>query len=185
VIRAVTETLVDHLLAETPDLGTWVKAAAVDTDAPALTSNQLHLFLYGIDEHAHMRNRPLESTPDGYVQPDLFLRLSYGAHFESTDHLETQARLARVVQVFHTTPILRPPAFRPELVGHVQRLTIRLRSPSLEERNQLWTGMGRAMRLAVYYDVDVAPVPPLSREGRGRVETLQFGFDELEEPVPA
>lgn len=185
MIRSVTETIVDYLLSQTPDLGDWVAAAAVDTDAPPLTANQLHLFLYGIDEHAHMRNLPLESTPAGYVRAPMFLRLAYGLLYQSTDHLETQGRLARVVQVFHTTPILRPPSFRPELVGRVHALTLRLRSPSLEERNQLWTGLGRAMRLALYYDVDVAPVLPLEREGRGKIETLEARFEELEEAVPA
>jgi hypothetical protein len=178
VIRAVTETIIDYLAAETADLDDWVVAAAIDADAPALTANKLHVFLYGVDEHVHMRNLPLESTPAGYVRPPLWLRLSYLVVYNNADnHLETQARLARVVQVFHTTPILRAPDLRPELLERVETLTIRLRSPSLEERNQIWTGLGRPMRLALYYEVDVAPVPPLEREVHGQVEVLDVRYE--------
>lgn len=176
MIRHVTETIVARLAEATADLGDWIVAAAVDADAPALTANNLHVFLYGIDEHAHMRNLPLEPTLEGYVRPPLWLRLNYLFVYASNDHLETQARLTRVVQVFYTRPILRTPDLPPDLIDRVQTITVRLRSPSLEERNQVWTALGRPMRLALYYEVDVAPVPPLAAAGQGRVDELEIEF---------
>ncbi len=42
-------------------------------------------------------------------------------------------------------------------------------APTSDQRNQVWGALGRSGRLALFYDVDVAPVPVLEREGAGRV----------------
>lgn len=176
MIRLVTETIVARLAAATADLGDWITVAAADADAPALVANNLHVSLYAISEHAHMRNLPLESTIEGYVRTPLWLRLNYVLLYASNDHLETQARLSRVLQVFYAAPILRAPDILPELLDRVETITVRLRTTTLEERFQIWSTLSRPMRLALYYEVDVAPVPMPVTVGRGRVETLDVEY---------
>lgn len=85
------------------------------------------------------------------------------------EHDEAQTRLGRIVQAFHTTPVVRPPDLAPPLSDDVESLGIRLLAPNADERNQVWGSLGRAGRLALFYEVDVAPVPVLERDGRGRV----------------
>lgn len=177
MIDLVTDAVVAHLARETRKLGDWIKVVEIHHDAAPLTANALHVALYAIDEHGHMRNLPLEESPAGLVRAPLHLRLSYVMTYVSSDHREAQKRLARVVEVFHTTPILRAPVLAPALAERVRALTVRLRSPSLDERNQLWTAFSRPMRLALYYEVDVAPVPVTSHEGHGRIDELEIKYE--------
>jgi hypothetical protein len=177
MIDLVTKALVGHLATATADLGDWIKAAAIDAEATAPTKDRLHVVLYAVEEHGHLRNLPLEQTPSGLMRPPLFLRLSYLLAYFGDQHEEVQRRLARVVEVFHSTPILHAPELDPQLAARVQSVTVRLRSPSLDERNQLWTAMSRPMRLALYYEVDVAPVPTTERDGAGRISTLDVRYE--------
>ena len=176
MIREITETVVDAITAATADLGSWVLVTPLHEGAPQPTANRLHVYLHAVEEHGHMRNQPVVRTPEGYKRAPLALRLHYVMSYFGNDHLEAQARLDRVVQVFHTTPILGPEVFRPALVGHVERLTVRMRSLGTEERSQIWTALGRPMRLSLYYDVDVAPIDTLEREGQGIIESRDVRY---------
>lgn len=180
MIDAVTKAIVTHLTRATADLGDWVRVSALHADAaPAPATNHLHVVLYGIDEHGHMRNRPLEeSIAGGLVRAPVFLRLSYVMTYISDTPLEVQIRLARVIETFHTTPVLEVAELDPDLAERVKTLTVRLRTTTLDERNQLWTALHRPLLLALYYEVDVAPVPVTQREGRGRVKTLELAYEE-------
>lgn len=176
MIDLVTRSLVEHLAAHTPDLGaTWVEVSALDA-GHVLTADKLHVCLYGIAEHDHLRNAPLVETPAGWQRPPLALRLSYVMTYAGGSHLEAQARLARVLQVFHTTPVLGPSELPAELAAQVDRLTVQLLSLDDDQRNALWTAFGRGMRLALHYLVDVALVPPLLHEGAGTVRTHRITF---------
>ena len=179
MIDTVTEALVDHLTRATADLGDWVLVSALHAEAtPAPAKDHLHVCLYGVEEHGHLRNLPLEeSQAGGLVRPPLFLRLAYVITYISDTPSEVQLRLARVIEVFHTTPILHAAELDLELADRVRTITIRLRSPSLDERNQLWTALGRPLLLSLYYEVDVAPVPVTEREGAGRIDTLQIEYE--------
>ena len=55
-------------------------------------------------------------------------------------------------------------------------MTVRLRTTTPDERNQIWGALGRPARLALFYDVDVAPVPPLAHEGRGRITEHRIDY---------
>ena len=57
MISEVTETLINVIHRETPDLGDWVVPVSLHGTGAAPTGN-LALFLYNIEEHAHARNRP-------------------------------------------------------------------------------------------------------------------------------
>ena len=180
MIDAVTKALVAHLARATADLGDWVRVSALHSDVtPVPAKDKLHVVLYGIEEHGHLRNRPLEeSIAGGLVRPPMFLRLHYLMTYISESPLEVQLRLARVIETFHTTPILQLSQLDIELAKRVKTLTVRLRAPTLDERNQLWTALHRPLLLGLYYEVDVAPVPVTEREGAGRVKTLVLAYEE-------
>ncbi len=178
MIDLVTQALVGYLSRETADLGEWVHVAALDADAGTPMPEDLTVALYDIEESDLSRNRPLEESPLGdglLVRPPMLVRLSYVMAYFGT-HDEAQRRLARVIETFHTTPTLAASELDPRLAARVASLDVHLFSPSLDARNQLWTGFGRAMRLALYYHVDVAPIPALPVDGHGRVSALDVRF---------
>ena len=65
---------------------------------------------------------------------------------------------------------------QPPLADQVSAIAIRLLSPTADERNQVWGALGRPGRLALFYEVDVAPVPVLEREGAGRVTSHEIRY---------
>jgi hypothetical protein len=175
MIREVSETLVDVLHQATPDAGTWVVVSSLSAADPEPAVNRLALSLYAVEEHPHLRNRPLRSSSTGYVRPPLALRLRYLMTYNGT-HAEAQSRLARVIAVLHTTPIIGRPMMPTALADQVETITVRLTSPSADERNQIWSALGRSARLALFYEVDVAPVDLLAREGVGAVVTHRIDY---------
>jgi hypothetical protein len=81
-----------------------------------------------------------------------------------------QEWLTEVLRVFASQPRLGPAQLHPDLAGRVEQLTVRLRSPSVEELNRLWTALNVGMRLALFYEVDAALIPPSEPQGAGPVE---------------
>jgi hypothetical protein len=176
VIREVSETLRDLVHDATPDLGSWVVLHSLSqADKVALPDNKAILALVAVAEHPHLRNRPLVEGLTGLVRAPLSLQLSYVVTYIG-EHDESQTRLGRIVQAFHTTPIVRPPTLVPPLADDVESLTIRLIAPTADERNQVWGSLGRPGRLSLFYEVDVAPVPVLEREGAGRVREHRIDY---------
>lgn len=178
MIREVTETLISIIHRETPDLGEWVTPISLhNTNAP--TAGNLALFLYHIEEHAHIRNRPLEFDGDSYRRPPLMLRLCYLAAWFGNEgaqaHLDEQARLERLLQAFHSHPVI-PASDLPASLGSVDQLSVRLWSPTIEEQNEVWTGLSQPMRLGLFYKVDAVPIMPTTRGGPPIVEQqIEYG----------
>lgn len=177
MIRDVTEALIDLIESKTPETPNWVQATSLH-GGPATepTAEKLHVFLYAVEEHAHLRNQPPVLTPDGYRRPPLALRLHFLMTYIDSDHLECQARLAKVAEIFYDAPILGPDRLRPALAAKVGRVTVRMRNPGAEERSQVWTSLGRPMRLALYYDVDIAPVESQLAEGAAEIRRREIDY---------
>jgi hypothetical protein len=186
VIWAISETLERFLRAAIPEVGAnGVEVVTLHGgDAPAaLPAKKLVLCLWAVGEEGHLRNRGPVPVEGGYVPAPLALRLSYLLTVVSDDAEEVQKRLERVAQVFHGKPRLGPEELSPALLKQVAHLTVRLRTLSLEELNQLWTAFGRGMRLALYYDVAVAliaaedpePVGPVRRRELALAEAVRGG----------
>ena len=176
MIREVSEALRGVIHDATPDLGSWVVLHSLSQgDKNPLPDAKGILALIAVEEHDHLRNQPLVEGLAGLVRAPLSLKLHYLATFIG-DHDEAQSRLARIVQAFHTTPILRAPYLQPPLADEVECLTIRLVAPTPDQRNQVWGALGRAGRVSLFYEVDVAPVPVLERQGAKRVEKHVIDF---------
>jgi hypothetical protein len=175
MIREVSQTLVDVIHQATPDLGSWVVLSSLsgaDADPP---TQRLAVALHAVEEHPHLRNRPLVSSPEGYVRAPLALRLHYLVIYVGPAD-EAQTRLARVVQAFHSTPIIGRPRMPIELAERVETITVRLTTTTADERNQIWGALGRPARLALFYEVDVAPVEVADRDGAGRVTEHRLDY---------
>ncbi|MGX4695359.1 Pvc16 family protein [Streptomyces sp. JNUCC 63] len=169
MITEISDALRDVIHLATPDYGKWMVLHSLSqADKTPVPEAKGILALIAVGEHDHLRNRPLTEGAAGLVRAPLALKLHYLATFIG-DHDEAQHRLARIVQAFHTTPILRPPVLAPPLSDEVGTVTIRLVGPTHEQRNQIWGALGRPGRLALFYEVDVATVPVLQQDGAGRV----------------
>lgn len=176
MILEVSDALRDVIHRATPDLGSWVVHHSLSqADKVPLPDAKGILALLAVEEHAHLRNRPLVEGVAGLVRAPLSLKLHYLVTFTG-EHDEAQSRLGRVVQAFHTTPIVRAPDLTPPLAGQVDSVVIRLVGPGNDERNQIWGALGRPGRLSVFYEVDVAPIPVLEREGAGRVREHRIDY---------
>jgi hypothetical protein len=169
VIDRISAVLVAHIKSRTPDLGSWVEIHSLSAADQDPTDNHLVVALIAVDAHEQLRNSPPVPTARGYRRAPLYLRLSYLiTHIGKHD--EAQTRLARVLAIFHTTPILHPADLPSDVAAHVSSLTVQLRNTTADERNHIWTALGRQARLALYYTVDVALVDVLDApEGWGRV----------------
>lgn len=175
MILEVTQALIDVVHAATPDLGDWVEVRSLCMADDAPTDAKAALALIAVEPHAHMINRPMVEGIAGLVRAPLALKLHYlVTHYGDAE--ESQLRLGRLLQAFHTTPILRGPMLQPPLSNQVASITIRLCSPSPDERNQIWGLLGRPGRVALFYEVDVAPVPVLEREGAKRVRQHRIDY---------
>lgn len=176
MIREVSEALVDVIHAVTPDLSDWVEIHSLSTaESNAPSGTKAALALIAIEPHPHMINRPLVESPGGLVRAPLFLKLRYLITYMG-DHEESQTRLDRIVQAFHTTPVLHGPTLQAPLAGAIDSIAIRMLSPTADERNQIWGALGRPGRLALFYEVDVAPVPVIARDGAGRVASHEVRY---------
>jgi hypothetical protein len=175
MILEITNALVDVIHQATPDLGTWIVLHSMSQGDTALPDRKGILALIALEEHDYMRNRPLVEGNAGLVRAPLSLKLHYLATYVG-DHDEAQLRLGRIVQAFHTSPILRAQDLQPPLADQVDSIAIRLVGLSHEQRNMVWGALGRAGRVSLFYEVDVAPIPVLEREGHGRVSQHRIEY---------
>ncbi len=179
MIRDVSEAMRDVIRRATPDLGDWVELHSLSqAESSPPSGNKAALALVAVEEHSHLRNQPLVAGLAGLVRPPLALVLRYLVTYFGP-HDEAQTRLARIIQAFHTTPVLRPPVLPPPLSEELESLTIRLEAPSADERSQIWGMLGRPGRLGLFYRVDVAPIAVLAGEGSVRVRAHRVEYVDL------
>lgn len=175
MILEVSEALVDVIHAATPEMGAWIELHSLSTAGDAPTSTSAQLALIAVAPHPHMINRPLVEGHKGLMRAPLHLRLTYVVTYLG-EHGEAQIRLDRIAQAFHTTPIVKRTDLQPPLSAAVESITIRMLSPTADERNQIWGILGRSGPVALYYEVDVAPVPVIEREGAGRIQEHRIDY---------
>jgi hypothetical protein len=168
VIDEVTRTIVD-LLATAADELDVSGIEVLPLSVPATTAGTLQVRLEAIEELAPLRNQ--RPAPGGGARRQLTgLRLRYLVTSAGETHLEVQRHLAGVLEVFEGTPVVTGAALRPALRARTEQVTIRRRSPSVEERYQVWAAAGRHAELALFYEVDVVLDPPTT-VGQARSRT--------------
>ncbi|WP_162253382.1 Pvc16 family protein [Microbacterium sp. Root180] len=175
MIREVSDALIDVIHTATPDLGEWVEISSLSAADQAPTANKASLALIAVEPHPHMLNRPLVEGVAGLVRAPLHLKLRYLITYTGP-HDEAQTRIARIVQAFHSTPIVDGTTLQPPLSDEVDSIAIRMLTPTADERNQVWGALGRPARLALFYEVDVAPVPVRELEGAGRIRAHEVRY---------
>lgn len=179
MILEVTKAVIAAIHDATPAQGDWVTLHSLSSADTMVPEDVAVIALLAVAPHPHMTNRPLVEGIAGLVRAPLHLRLSYMITWLG-DHEEAQTRLALVAQALHTTPRLGAAELQPPLSNEVAAIGIRMLSPDSDERNQIWGALGRPGRLALFYEVDVAPVPVIERDGVGRVQTHEINYtDEL------
>jgi hypothetical protein len=175
MIVEITNALVSVIHEATPDLDAWVVLHSLSQGDGPLPDKKGILALVAVEEHEYTRNRPLVEGSTGLVRAPMSLKLHYLATYVG-DHAEAQLRLGRIVQAFHTTPILRSEDLQPPLAREVDSIAVRLVGLGHEQRNMVWGALGRAGRVSLFYEVDVAPIPVLEREGYGRVRQHRIDY---------
>ena len=163
MLLGVSKSLQRYLLARIPNsVADWITIAALQQDQPlALPQNKLVLFLYGVEENAHLRNRAAVPTNGGFVQPPLAMTLHYLITYISKDGSDAQDWLSQVLRAFQSQQRLGPADLDPTLEGEVDHLVVRMRSVTPEDVQKIWTALNLGMRLSLYYDVDAAMIAPL------------------------
>jgi hypothetical protein len=174
MLLGISRTLKQRLQSSIPNSGStdWVTIGALQRDEPLnLPNGKLVVFLYAIEENAYMRNRPPVADEAGdYVPAPLALTLQYMITYVSTSATDVQEWLTEVLRVLSSRPRLGPADLDPSLQGQIEELTVRLRTPTIEELNRLWTALNVGMRLALFYEVDAALIASTDPEKAGPVE---------------
>jgi hypothetical protein len=122
------------------------------------------LWLYRvIRDEQRLNDPPLRISATELRPPPLPLRLHYlVTPFTSRANLgdpdTEQYLLGKVMQTFHTTPLLHGADLRGELAGSDAQLHVRLETLSLDEMSRIWEALEGTYQLAVSYEVAVVNI---------------------------
>jgi len=151
----ISETLRQYLVDAIP--GATVKVGAISDLAGKASVKTLMLVLYEVEDAGELRTAPGRMAPDAKDRVALRLQYLVTGHGLSAD--ETQQRLSQTLDAFHEHPVFAGAELHSTLANRVERLTVQLRSTSLDDLHDLWTAFGAGMKLALYYEVNAQPPP--------------------------
>ncbi len=120
------------------------------------------LWLYRVLRDEQRLNDPptLRSAGGGRVDitpPPLPLRLHYLITPLAQNNSATEQKLlGRILQLFHTRPIISGTLLKGDLAGTPAKLHIRLEPLSLEEITRVWDALQGSYQLSVSYEVSIA-----------------------------
>ena len=167
MIREVSEALVDVVHQATPDLGDWMVLHSLSQGDPVtLPDNQGDP---GADRGGGAPAPAQPSAGRGHHRPGPGPAVAAAA---LPGHLHRRPRRGPDPAGAASSRRSTPPrccgrrTSQPPLADEVESLAIRLLDPTRDERNQIWGALGRAGRLALFYEVDVAPVAGPRARGR-------------------
>jgi hypothetical protein len=117
-----------------------------------------------IRDEQRLNDPPVRLSPTEVQPPPLPLRLHYlitPVTSETSGDPETeQIILGKVLQVFHSHPILRGFDLQAEFSGTEVELKMRLEPMSLEEITRVWEALNGSYQLSVSYEVSVVNITP-------------------------
>lgn len=144
--------------------------------------NGVNLFLYKVSESPQARNmnwRGDRSNPTSGDRPPLALTLHYlmTAYSKKTDSarddITAHQLLGNAMAVLHKNPVLNDvhdgdfdadvdTQFAPDLRASFEKVKITPLPISMEEFSKIWTGLSKAYRLSVAYEVALVEIGPLA-----------------------
>jgi hypothetical protein len=155
MLLGVSETLRQYLVGAIPDLPVEV-GAITDLGAKA-SAKSLMLVLYEVEHVGEFRAAPARLAPD--AREPLGLKLQYLITARGQGAGDLQQSLSLVLDAFHRHPLFIERELDAAIADRVDRLTIQLRSSSLEDLRNLWSAFGAGMQLSLYYEVNAQPPP--------------------------
>jgi hypothetical protein len=152
------------------------------------TEHGVSLWLYRVLRDDTRLNDPpqLRPRPVGGVElvpPPLPLRLHYLITPLTANNPDTEQKiLGRVLQLFHTRPIISGSALQGDLAGTDTDVHVRLESLTLDELTRVWDALEGSYQLSVSYEVTLANIESLALPVRPTiVESAQPGYAQIVE----
>jgi hypothetical protein len=131
------------------------------------------LWLYRVVRDDQRLNDPARrATPTTFAHQPLPMRLHYLATPITTrenlgDPDTEQYLLGKLLQTFHTTPMLRGADLRGELQGTDAELSVRLESLGLDEISRVWEALEGSYQLSVSYEVTLVDIDSARQPEKG------------------
>jgi hypothetical protein len=131
------------------------------TEKPA---EGLSVWLYRVIRDEQRLNDPPERLgPSLLRHPPLPVRLHYlltpvTSNRKLGDPETEQLILGKVLQIFHSHPVLRGTDLQEELIGTEAELKIRLETMNLEETARVWEALEGSYQLSLSYEVSVVNI---------------------------
>jgi hypothetical protein len=169
--------------------GGTLKVTTLPPDDDRVDDNDgVNLFLYRVAEDPHLKNAnwPGDKSHDAMRRPALSLNLyylltGYAKKQNGAGHDDVTAHqlLGNAMAILHEYPVLNDihdadfdadvtTQFPQELRDSFQKIQITMLPNSMEEFSKIWTGLNKASRLSVIYEVSlvqIAPILPSSAVG--------------------
>jgi hypothetical protein len=141
----------------------------------------INLFLYRVSEHPHFKNMPWRGDRahlTGSMRPPLALTLNYlmTAYAKrvangSQDDITAHQLLGNAMAVFNDYAVLNDihdsdfdadvdALFAAELRDAFEKVKVSLMPVAIDEFSKIWTGLTKAYRLSVAYDVSLVQIAP-------------------------
>jgi len=173
-LRATTKTLsrflearfqADALLSGFFSGGGMVVSLNTPEEMTEKPAEGLSIWLYRIiRDDQRLNDPPLRISPTELRPVPLPLRLHYlitpVTNQRFGDPETEQIILGKVMQAFHTHPILRGADLQAEFSGTEVELKVRLESMSLDEITRVWEGLEGSYQLSVSYEVSIVNIIP-------------------------
>ena len=157
----------------------------------------VNLFLYRVSEdpfHKNM-NWPGDRSNQGVRRPALCLNLYYlltgyakKSNGTAQDDVTAHQLLGNAMAVLHDHPVLNDihdadfdadlnTQFQQELRDSFEKIKVTLLPNSMEEFSKIWTGLNKAYRLSVTYEVSLVQVAPIVPASAPAAAVQQIGLD--------
>ncbi|HEX8353316.1 MAG TPA: Pvc16 family protein [Pyrinomonadaceae bacterium] len=182
VTRAIAE-LLTRKMNKPPLLGNVTpKVTTLPPDDDRVDdADGVNLFLYRVSQNPHMSNTPWRgdaNNPGGGRRPPLSLTLHYmltayakKADGAALDDVTAHQLLGNAMAVLHEQPVLNDvhdadfdasldTQFAGELRDSFEKVKVTMAPATMEEFSKIWTGLSKAYRLSVLYDVSLVQIAP-------------------------
>jgi hypothetical protein len=145
--------------------GNMVVSLATPQEMNEKPAEGLSVWLYRIiRDDQRLNDPPVRISPTELRPPPLPLRLHYlmtPVTNEQTGDPETeQLILGKVLQLFHSHPVLAGADLQAEFAGTQVELRVRLEPLMLEEITRIWEALEGSYQLSVSYEVSVVNIMP-------------------------